>query len=193
MNTAYNGWDQSEAAVDPSVLLPALRHDVGLTSYPLSRYDLRVNCRHLEFWSSYSQQRTPLSGTDLELDEARHVHIEHVSSRLLSLVPHYNAGFGIFTADGYAADVAATLSEMEATTFGEALETRAKMQAFGKFTGTYAAADGNDSTVIGTSNTFEMAVQCWTSEGNCWIGILLTITAGPSSQRFKGIYIVAWI
>jgi hypothetical protein len=125
----------------------------------------------LKFWSSDSQQRTPPPGTDPELDEARHVHIEHVSSRLLSLVPDYNAGFGIFTADGYAAGVAATLSEMEATTFGEALETRAKMQVFGKFTSTCAAADRNDSTVIGTSNTFEMAVQCWTSEGNCWIGI----------------------
>jgi hypothetical protein len=80
LNTTYRGWDQDEAAVDPFVLLPALHRDAGLTSYPLSRYDLRVNCRHLEFWSSYSQ-RTPLSGTDPELDEARHVHIEHISSR----------------------------------------------------------------------------------------------------------------
>lgn len=113
---------------------------------------------------------------------------------MLSLVPDYNAGFGIFTADGHAADVAATLFEVEATTFGEALETRAKMQALGKFTGTYATADGNDSTVIGTSNAFEIPVQCWTSEGNCWIGNFVDNSSWLSKSRSKGIYIyiVAW-
>jgi len=90
-----------------------------------------------------------------------------VYSSLLSLIPDYNAGFSIFTADGPAGDVAAILSDMVASTFGEALEASAKMQAVGKFVGTYAAADGSNSTVvIGTSNTFGLQVKSWTSEGN---------------------------
>jgi hypothetical protein len=90
-----------------------------------------------------------------------------VYSSLLSLIPDYNAGYSVFTADGHAADVAATLSEMVAMTFGHALQASAKVQAVGKFAGTYAAANGTNSTVvIDSSNTFGMAVQSWTSEGN---------------------------
>jgi hypothetical protein len=90
-----------------------------------------------------------------------------VYSSLLALIPDYNVGFSIFTADESAADVAATLSEMLANTFGTALEAAAKTQAVSKFAGSYTASDGpNSSIVISTSDTFGLAVESWTSEGN---------------------------
>lgn len=90
-----------------------------------------------------------------------------VYSSILALIPDYNVGFTIFTADGSAADVAATLSEMVARAFGPALEAAAKTQAIGKYAGSYTALDGtNSSVVIGMSDTFGLAVESWTSEGN---------------------------
>ena len=50
-----------------------------------------------------------------------------VYSSLLALNPDYNAGYSAFTANGYATDVAASLSSMVAMTFGEAFKASAKM------------------------------------------------------------------
>jgi len=88
-------------------------------------------------------------------------------SSILALIPDYNAGFSIFTADGNAADVAAILSEMVANTFGVALEAAAKTQAIAKFAGSYEALDStNSSVVIGASDAFGLQLQSWTSEEN---------------------------
>jgi hypothetical protein len=109
-----------------------------------------------------------------------------VYSSLLALIPDYNVGFSIFTADGTAVNVAATLSEMVANTFGVAVEAAAKTQAVGKFAGPYTAADGSNSVVIGTSDTFGLAVESWTSEGNnMFTNIELTQGITSTSLRFS--------
>jgi hypothetical protein len=109
-----------------------------------------------------------------------------VYSSLLALIPDYNVGFSIFTADGTAADVAATLSEMVANTFGVALEAAAKNQAVGKFVGSYTASDGsNSSVVISSSDTFGLAVESWISEGNdMFTNIELTQGITSTSLQF---------
>ena len=92
-----------------------------------------------------------------------------VYGSILALIPDYKVGFNIFTADKSDAniDMAATLSDMVAQTFGPALEEAAKMQAVGKYAGSYTADDGsNSSVVIGMSDTFGLAVESWISEGN---------------------------
>jgi len=105
-----------------------------------------------------------------------------VYSTLLALIPDYDVGFTIFTADGSAANVAALLSNMVADTFGVALEKAAKMQAVGKFAGSYAAANGTNSSVVisASSDTFGLTVQRWTSEGSDMFANI-ALTQGISS------------
>jgi hypothetical protein len=110
-----------------------------------------------------------------------------VYSSLLALIPDYNVGFSIFTANGTAADVAATLSEVVANTFGAALEAAAKTQAVCKFAGSYTATDGsNSSVVISSSDTFGLAVASWISEGNdMFANIELTQGIRSTSLQFS--------
>lgn len=195
-NISYSGWGLDEAANNPSVTPPLFSlpltntlHSSGsiyASTKDLSAFGRSILNNALLTPTKTRRWMKPLTFTSsmtLAVGAPWEIYRVQSSNRvtdyytkggdigvysgLLALIPDYNVGFSIFTADGAAADVAAVLSNMVANNFGPALEEAAKMQAVGKYAGSYTASDGSNSSVtIGMSDTFGLAVESWISEGN---------------------------
>lgn len=108
-----------------------------------------------------------------------------VYSDLLALIPDYNVGFSIFTADGNAAGVASTLAGMVSNTFGTALEQSAKLQANATYAGTYTSSDDtNSSLVISINDDFGLNIDTWVSNGHDMFANI-ALTQGITSTEPK--------